>query len=430
MSDESQPPPLRLKPRSRPADSPPDAPADAGRPPSDAKAGGPSPAETGEAAPRLRLKPKLSLPVEEPGPTPAPVESPVGDASTIPPTPSAPPAPEAPAADAPDTSALLRPKLRLATQPEQNAPAAQPPAAQAAPPPALVPEPPPPAPPAVIADPPGEVGSESKLPEASNDVPAAGAPPPLVPTVDPSKFPPPPIKKSTPSVAGAGESLARPPGMRAPATTPPESRPLFKLALLVLTVAAVGVLAAGLYFGYSTFIAGGDAPDSPAATADAGQANVPTPAPAAVKKSEPANEAKSPVGGIAARVRQTTDAAAARVAEIPLDEPAPAAPKSPTAPQDHPVASSSATPEAPAKVDPPPAPRAAEPGPAFQLWVSEARVSGVRAGAESRAFINGRLVRQGEMVDPRLGIRFEGVDTSQNILLFRDPTGAVIGKKF
>lgn len=206
----------------------------------------------------------------------------------------------------------------------------------------------------------------------------------------------------------------------------PENRPLFKVALLLVAVGVVGVLAAGLFFGYRA-LAGGDQ----AEVAD----NV---APAPKHSATPPDTVPPPVasGGaeprtsIGKRVRQTTDAAAARVAEIPLDEPA--------EPASAPPAAAPSVAAQPAPVPPPTAvppaktaePRALEPSAAFQLWVSEARVSGVRRAAEARAFINGRLFRQGDTVDHQLGIVFAGLDPNQNVLLFRDASGSVIGKKF
>ena len=63
-------------------------------------------------------------------------------------------------------------------------------------------------------------------------------------------------------------------------------------------------------------------------------------------------------------------------------------------------------------------------------WVSEARISGVREGDSPRAFINGILVRKGDMIEPQLGIVFDGVDPVRNLLIFRDDTGAIVGKKY
>ncbi|HNC23714.1 MAG TPA: hypothetical protein PLU52_05870, partial [Opitutaceae bacterium] len=66
----------------------------------------------------------------------------------------------------------------------------------------------------------------------------------------------------------------------------------------------------------------------------------------------------------------------------------------------------------------------------FTTFVANAKVSGVFQGSPSRAFINGRLVRAGEMVDQSLGIRFESVDAKAKTILFVDNTGAKVSKRY
>jgi hypothetical protein len=72
----------------------------------------------------------------------------------------------------------------------------------------------------------------------------------------------------------------------------------------------------------------------------------------------------------------------------------------------------------------------AEASPAFRALIANAKVSGVFQGSPSRAFINGRLTRPGEMVDNALGVVFTGIDAERRQLLFKDRTGAVVARKY
>lgn len=67
---------------------------------------------------------------------------------------------------------------------------------------------------------------------------------------------------------------------------------------------------------------------------------------------------------------------------------------------------------------------------AFRTFVANAKISGVFQGSPARAFINGRLARAGDVVEPTLGITFEGVDSSRYQLVFRDRTGAIVARKY
>jgi hypothetical protein len=72
----------------------------------------------------------------------------------------------------------------------------------------------------------------------------------------------------------------------------------------------------------------------------------------------------------------------------------------------------------------------AEAAPAFKAFVANAKVSGVFQGSPSRAVINGRLTRLGEVVDPGLGIVFESVDSERRHLVFKDRSGATVSRRF
>lgn len=69
-----------------------------------------------------------------------------------------------------------------------------------------------------------------------------------------------------------------------------------------------------------------------------------------------------------------------------------------------------------------------EPGahPEVIRFVEEARVSGVSAGNPPRALINGRMVRGGALVEPKLGIVFLGLDPARRTLVFRSAAGDVV----
>ena len=66
----------------------------------------------------------------------------------------------------------------------------------------------------------------------------------------------------------------------------------------------------------------------------------------------------------------------------------------------------------------------------FRSFVANAKVSGVFQGEPARAFINGRMVRTGEMVEANLGILFEGVDPVKRHLFFKDRSGALVTRKY
>jgi hypothetical protein len=71
-----------------------------------------------------------------------------------------------------------------------------------------------------------------------------------------------------------------------------------------------------------------------------------------------------------------------------------------------------------------------EASPAFRTYVANAKVSGVFQGPPTRAMINGRLTRAGEVVDGTLGVTFNGVDSARRQLLFVDRTGATVTRRF
>ena len=73
---------------------------------------------------------------------------------------------------------------------------------------------------------------------------------------------------------------------------------------------------------------------------------------------------------------------------------------------------------------------AAEANAAFRSFVANAKISGVFQGTPSRVVINGRLIREGEVVDPPLGIIFNGIDANRHQLVFKDKSGATVSRRF
>jgi hypothetical protein len=210
-----------------------------------------------------------------------------------------------------------------------------------------------------------------------------------------------------------------PPLSRKPPARRPENKPAFKLAVWVAGVLLVAVVGAAAYYAYQTFF-----PVPAPAPVTRPKA---TPAPVAAAPDQPASPAASLPGKMVEKAR----AAAAARGQINEEQLGPVL-EAETEKSPAPVPN--ATPPSMTPVTPPTAsPTAAEPvtpSETFKQWVAQARVSGVRGGPDARAHINDRLVRKGEIVDHGLGITFEGVEPGQNVLLFKDRDGAVVGKRF
>jgi len=109
----------------------------------------------------------------------------------------------------------------------------------------------------------------------------------------------------------------------------------------------------------------------------------------------------------------------------------PAAPIKPaTPPPKAPVAPTSVTTVAPGSSAPLAVEAAPEVAPEFRAFVVGARISGIFQGNPARAVINGKLSRAGEVVDPGLGITFEGLDDARKNLVFKDRSGATVTRRF
>jgi hypothetical protein len=66
----------------------------------------------------------------------------------------------------------------------------------------------------------------------------------------------------------------------------------------------------------------------------------------------------------------------------------------------------------------------------FVKWGTALKVTGVFQGSPARALIEGRIVREGELIEPLLGVKFAGVDSDQKQVILQDETGAQVRLKY
>ena len=66
----------------------------------------------------------------------------------------------------------------------------------------------------------------------------------------------------------------------------------------------------------------------------------------------------------------------------------------------------------------------------FHAAVAQLKVDGVVSGATSRAYIDGRFVKQGEIINRALGLRFAGVDADAHMLLFTNADNVTFRKRY
>lgn len=83
----------------------------------------------------------------------------------------------------------------------------------------------------------------------------------------------------------------------------------------------------------------------------------------------------------------------------------------------------------PAVVAPKPGATGPAPSQAFKAWVADLKNVSVRGGAAPRVFIGGITYPQGEVVNPQLGIVFEGYDDKRKMIIFRDKSGARVERR-
>ncbi len=449
MSEET--PPLKLKPRL------PAAAADgAVVPPVASATNASSPAAD---APRLRLKPKLAS---------EPAANPVASApAAIPASPSAPTPPAAPLVDSGEAIPVikLRPRTVPVAAPETTPPAAQELIADSD----ALPPPPPPSFPAgvgaaAVND--GEVPKFKLKPKSSEAATLPPQPEPGMPAAEtagsmPKSAPPFPVMAPSP---GAGPRPPVPIHIRSPQTdvasdeaaaaeiiiAPPRRRKKSGLGALIGGLVLLGLAGGGGYLTFQHFseeppppppkpkpkvVVKGPTPTTAEKTAG------PTPsetlnalAAAPGKLIESAQEAVAGRrGNEQARVDAIMDGrdpSGARALGTPLPgelggRPAPAAPAAPALGR---VSSSAAI--APGVSVTTEIQASKEASAAFRSFVTDAKVTGVYQGSPPRAFINGRLIRVGQMLDEGLAISFEGIDAENRMLNFVDRTGAKVSKRY
>ena len=458
MSDEPEPPALRLRPRNKPpSEAPASQPADSSTSPVES-----TPA--GEAS-ALRAKPRLSLKADPASDDDlaAPVE-PAPPVAAPPPPPPPPPPPAGLATDLP----AARPKPRLSLKPGATE-AEQPPVPEGSndfPPPPLPPPPPPgaslsmppidlplakqekpklklswagkpevgdappaptdfpPPPPAPVAMPrpismspppmllPDVTPIESGAEQASSTMPTfmsmeggASMPPPPPPMPRPPGAPGYPVPPGLPAVGtpAVGDSPAEKDPAKKSKRKGPDQSPVFKAVVLAVFLFVIGGLGYGSYIVYGMLM-GGEEP-------------VVTPASTAAPESAPSSTAGQ-------LIEQARQAAADHEAVVAASDPVAEEAETVAAPVDAPsrvVIEETVEPAVPSVLQP-----SAE----FTAWVSQARISGVREGQSPRAFINSILVQKGDVIDVQLGIIFDGVDAQRNLVIFKDGKGAIVGKKY
>jgi len=82
------------------------------------------------------------------------------------------------------------------------------------------------------------------------------------------------------------------------------------------------------------------------------------------------------------------------------------------------------------KVDNTPIVAALAASPEFRTFVANASIGGVFQGTPSKAIINGRIVRESQVVDSPLGITFDHIDVVKKMIYFKDATGAEVSKSY
>lgn len=211
-----------------------------------------------------------------------------------------------------------------------------------------------------------------------------------------------------------------------------------KSRVLILALAAVLVLGGG-WFAYQKFIVT-EAPPPPVAKKTPAPAPTPatktasTPAASGPTPSDTLNQIAKAPGDAVQKAKDAINArresgqsrvdAAAEGSDLP-DKPA-IAPSS-GAPKSATTATTGTRSVAPGFSATTSLDAAAAASPAFRSFVLNAKISGA---TPARAMINGKLTRLGEIVEPTLGVSWEGYDTEKNQLTFKDRSGAVVHRRY
>lgn len=200
------------------------------------------------------------------------------------------------------------------------------------------------------------------------------------------------------------------------------------LRMAVLGLAAILVLGGG-FFGWQTFMARPAAPTPPVATkpkaapAPTTAPNTPAGTPSATLNkmaNAPANAVQKAKDAINARQNSGQTQVDPILDGAVADKPAAPAPKTTSATTGSRTVAPGLTASTALEAVP-------EASVAFRAFVANAKISGV---VTTRAIVNGRLTRAGEIVDNALGISFEGYDNDKNQLLFKDRSGALVARRY
>lgn len=213
----------------------------------------------------------------------------------------------------------------------------------------------------------------------------------------------------------------------------PEQRPAFK-AGVTIALSVVGVaIAVGAFFAWKHFSNPPAPPPTKAAPAIPKGPEPKNPA-SPPSSSAPVAAVPSPVAPASSTASTPADTSNEGPVKIDLDHATPeVAPPSP-APASHTLSTTSVpgnTTLAPGVV--------AKTGvtitnsgasPEFRAFIANAKISGVFQGENARAFINGRVMRVGELVDAKLGITFDSIDAEHKQIVFKDRAGAIVTRKY
>lgn len=408
---------MRLKPRSQPAGGQPPAPD--GSAPSAA----PAP-EQAEGTGRLRLKPRLT--VEEPiQQLSAPPEPPAPIAPEALPVPEifAPPGPEL--EDAPKFK--FRPK-GTSEPPLPPLPAAAPPAAARAPAPAA---------PVSVSMPPMSVLSAAPPPRPGAPAEGGGVAAPRLSLANPAASPAgmPPV---TPGSLLKSASKRPPPVPVKPGVKPPvkPGKPGAALrkrpTLTPVAKAGVGVLvialAVGSVFFYKIFFPK-PVPVIPIKILPIVKpVHVVDPkllaAEALIKAAAASGKGVGITPAHGAAGQPNPDAGAAAV-DVP-----PAPPVTGTDSDAGQAVMAQANLSSDVKVNNTPIVAAPAANAAFRAYVANASIDGVFQGSPAKALINGRIVREGQVLDGELGIVFARIDSETKVIYFKDGSGAEVSKNY
>jgi len=264
----------------------------------------------------------------------------------------------------------------------------------------------------------------AKPPAGSSTGAVSKAPFPVIATTS-GPFPPKPIHIPAPNI----------PSLAVTGPEKPEQRRAFKLGVTLSLIGAGVLVCVTAFFGWKHFANGKSSKPEPVHSPkpEAVVQSAPPPKPTETQTVDALLAETAPSKTEAVETAPVTNNEPAKAEETPvkidLDSPPPVAPSpsKETRSSSSPVATTVA-PGVTANVGM----SIANSGdsPAFRAFVANVKISGVFQGENSRAFINGRMIRTGETVDPALGIIFDHLDAEKKQIIFKDASGAVATRKY